>query len=214
MIGLAPKSLEVFQIVSQLFSINDFVLVGGTSISIRLNHRLSEDLDFCKWVPFTNSANGIDAKAIETELKSKFKEVKTNHLDFDQVDFYIKGVKISFFNEVGFKAPDFTPIVIEKNLRTVPLEVIGAMKIKTMFQRNTFRDYYDIFVLLKEGIISIKQLVQISIAYDSKLNNQMILNRLNQWEKVIEEKAFHQLSPKYNFSSKEIGDFIKSLPFS
>jgi len=85
------------------------------------------------------------------------------------------------------------------------------MKIKTMFERNTFRDYYDVFVLLKEGIISIDQLLKSSVLYHKKLNEKMILNRLQRWEQVNEEKGFVHLSPKYNVSVNEIGEFLVKI---
>lgn len=85
------------------------------------------------------------------------------------------------------------------------------MKIKTMFERNTFRDYYDIFALFKEGTISLDQLISSSILYDTRLKEKMILNRLTRWEHVNEEKGFVHLSPRYQVSTKEIGNYFASL---
>ncbi|MFZ6013295.1 MAG: nucleotidyl transferase AbiEii/AbiGii toxin family protein [Bacteroidota bacterium] len=211
MTGLAPKTLAIFDAVSSLYCIQNFVLVGGTGMALQINHRLSEDLDFCKWVPVSNAANGIDIKTIEVELKNKFSEVKTNPLSFDQVDFYARGVKLSFFNEVGYTKPDFEPIKLKENLLSAPLGVIGSMKIKTMFERNVFRDYYDVFVLLKEGVVTIDQLIESSVRYHSKLKKQMIINRLQRWEQVANEKGFAFLKPKYDASAREIGEFLIKL---
>jgi hypothetical protein len=96
--GLAPNTLNVFDKVSNLESIKGFVLVGGTVIALQINHRLSEDLDFCRWVPTTNATNAVSVKEIEAELKNNFENITTNHLSFDQVDFRIDGVKLTFFN--------------------------------------------------------------------------------------------------------------------
>lgn len=211
MIGLAPKTLSIFEAVSTLSCIRNFVLVGGTSIALQINHRLSEDLDFCKWVPISNVTNGIEVTIIEQELKRKFGNIRMNQLSFDQVDFYVLGVKLTFFNEVGFNVPNFEPITFQGNIKGVPLDVSGSMKIKTMFERNTFRDYYDVFVLLIEGIVSIDQLIKSSISNHSKLKEKMIINRLQRWEQVNEEKGFVHLSPKYNVSVKEMGEFFNKL---
>lgn len=62
MTGLAPKTLAIIEAVSSLSCIKDFVLVGGTSISVQLNHRLSEDLDF---------ANGFQFQMLLMALKPK-----------------------------------------------------------------------------------------------------------------------------------------------
>jgi hypothetical protein len=74
-----------------------------------------------------------------------------------------------------------------------------------------FRDYYDVFVLLKEGIVSVDQLIQSSIAYNSKLKEPMIRSRLSQWQKFSEEKAFKQLAPKYDLAIREIGEAISKM---
>ena len=44
--GLRDNTLEVFDKVSQLDCIKDLYLCGGTGISLLLQHRQSEDLDF------------------------------------------------------------------------------------------------------------------------------------------------------------------------
>ena len=184
------------------------MLVGGTGIALQLNHRQSEDLDFCKWVSTSNATNAIEIKTIEFELREKFGNVKTNQLSFDQVDFYVREVKLTFFNEVGYNVPQFKSISLLGNIKSAPLDVVASMKIKTMFERITFRDYYDVYVLLKENVVTIGQLIESSISYHSKLKRQMIINRLERWEQVPDEKEFVQLSPRYNVGAKEIGDFF------
>ena len=208
MTGLAPKTLKIIEAVSTLSCINKFVLVGGTSIAIQINHRLSEDLDFCKWVPTSNVKNGIEVKSIEKELKDKFGSVKTNQLSFDQVDFYTQGVKITFFNEVGYRLPDFHSKRLIGNISYAPLDVLCSMKVKTMFQRSAFRDYYDVFVLLKEDFVTLNELIESSISYDRKLKSSMIIKRLQGWDKFDIDSGFNYLKPKYQFSSKEIGEFF------
>jgi len=39
----------VFEQVSKLNCIKDFILIGGTALALQTGYRLSEDLDFCKW---------------------------------------------------------------------------------------------------------------------------------------------------------------------
>lgn len=47
--GLAPHTSELFERISLLEFIKPFVLVGGTALSLQLNLRQSEDLDFMRW---------------------------------------------------------------------------------------------------------------------------------------------------------------------
>ena len=206
--GLAPKTLKILDRVSALNSIQGFWLVGGTGIAIQVNHRLSEDLDFCKWVPKSNVNNAISVKIIERELLDTFGNVRTNHLSFDQVDFQVEGVKLTFFNEVGLNPPAFEPISYIRNIYGVPLYFHGAMKVKTMFERITYRDYYDLYVLIYEGHMELKDLIIESIRYQPRLDTAMILKRLSAWEMVKEESGFTHLSPKYSIGAEAIGSFF------
>jgi len=211
MIGLASKTEGVIEAVSKLECIKEYVLVGGTAISLQINHRLSEDLDFCKWVNTDKVNDGIKVKTIEAELKANFTTVFTNYLNFSQVDFIINDVKLTFFHEVGYKVPEFERKTLLGNIVLAPLSLLGCMKVKTMFQRNTLRDYYDIFVLLNNGYLTIEELIITSLAYDKKLRRQMIINRLIRWQEIPVEAGFQLLSPKYSISNKEMGEKIMTL---
>lgn len=208
MLGLAPNTLRVFDKVSALESIKGYVLVGGTGIALQINHRLSEDLDFCRWVPKTNSNNAVSVKEIEAELKNNFENVTTNHLSFDQVDFRIDGVKLTFFNEVGLVCPQFSPITYTHNILGVPLLLHGSMKVKTLFDRITYRDYYDLFVLLSEKHVGLDELISAAIQYQPRLKKAMIIKRLSAWEQIKEDSGFPLLLPRYTVNPEEIGHFF------
>ena len=49
MIALAPHTSLLFEKVTQLECIKPFLLVGGTALSLQLETRPSEDLDFMRW---------------------------------------------------------------------------------------------------------------------------------------------------------------------
>jgi hypothetical protein len=209
MTGLAPKTLEVFEEAARLSCIRDFVLVGGTALSLQINHRLSADLDFCKWVNVSNARNGIPYLDIEKELKGSFSAVQTNPIDFDQCDYLVNNeVKFQFFNEVGYSLPSRNSIPLKGNIRIAPILTIGAMKIKTMFQRNAYRDYYDVFAIVKDGHLTFKALLAAGCAYNLKLNTKMVINRLTSHESFHEEEEFGLLTPRYQISSREIGEFF------
>lgn len=71
------------------------------------------------------------------------------------------------------------------------------MKMKAMFERTKFRDYYDLYVQVKEKAVSLSDLIDSSMAYHSRLTRQMIINRLTRWERIDNESSFRHLSPKY-----------------
>jgi predicted nucleotidyltransferase component of viral defense system len=207
--GLAPKTKEVFPSAVQLSCIKDYVLVGGTALAIQINHRLSVDLDFCKWIDTTSAKDGIDFRGIEEELKIKYQKVIPNPIDFNQADFIAGGVKFQFFNEVGHKLPTKETIKGDGNLRIAPIDLIAAMKVKTMFQRTTFRDYYDVFAIVHENHVALDKLIELACIYDKKVNRKLIINRLTRHGSFREEKDFGLLEPKYDVTSEKIGRFFE-----
>ena len=47
--GLAPHTSHIFEAVSALECIKPYLLVGDTALSLQINTRQSEDLDFMTW---------------------------------------------------------------------------------------------------------------------------------------------------------------------
>jgi predicted nucleotidyltransferase component of viral defense system len=47
--GLSKHSLKVLDAIKKSDLLQEYVLIGGTALSLQINNRLSEDLDFCKW---------------------------------------------------------------------------------------------------------------------------------------------------------------------
>ena len=83
------------------------------------------------------------------------------------------------------------------------------MKLFTITVRSAFRDYYDIYSLLKEGY----DLAQ-GVAYAGRFSRHTIHSKTiysillndNYFNKPAE---FALLEPKYDVSAKDIADFIK-----
>jgi Nucleotidyl transferase AbiEii toxin, Type IV TA system len=68
--GLSKEASEVLDSFSTIEALKDYYLIGGTALSLQIHHRLSEDLDFCKWVLDASSAkNAVDPSQFRNELK-------------------------------------------------------------------------------------------------------------------------------------------------
>jgi hypothetical protein len=52
--AVEPITLELLKQLCSLNSLDDFALGGGTNLALRMNHRLSVDLDFFTNSPFRN----------------------------------------------------------------------------------------------------------------------------------------------------------------
>jgi len=206
--GLTEHTKTVLEHISHLDCIKDYILIGGTAIALQINHRLSEDLDFCKW-KITNQKIEVGWPKIEQELLMKFKIEKKDILGFDQVNFIINGVKISFYANNLYFNPVKQPLAIINNIKIPDLITLGAMKLEVMLRRSKFRDYYDIYSLLMNGI-SLKKLIEESVKYSNyQLKRKHIISFISNSQNFIKEKSFDLLNPKYQVSSIEIEELIK-----
>ena len=149
--SLAPHTGEVFEAISRLECIKPFTLVGGTALSLQIEKRQSEDLDFMKWLTKRNEKPEINWPSIKKELESigTIKDYEVGGFDF--VSFNFEGVKLSFYAAPRKEITSMKRIPYLNNLFLADMESIGAMKMEAMLRRAKFRDYYDIYSILKEG---------------------------------------------------------------
>ncbi len=100
--GLADKTNKIFEAFSKLNCLKGYTLIGGTALSLQIGKRLSEDLDFCKWlVSLKKDRPIVDWPVIEKELETVGAIESRNILGFEQVNFIVDGVKVSFIAKQG-----------------------------------------------------------------------------------------------------------------
>ena len=86
---------------------------------------------------------------------------------------------------------------------------IGAMKMEVMMRRSNFRDYYDIYSILKTGI-SIWEMITIAQDYSGhRLKTKNILAILTNGARFKRDERFNQLSPIYQQTAEDIESYIK-----
>lgn len=68
MIALAPHTSLIFERVTNLECIKPYLLVGGTALSLQLETRQSEDLDFMRWRVSKSDRMEVEWRQIEHEL--------------------------------------------------------------------------------------------------------------------------------------------------
>ena len=207
--GLSDEASRVFEPVSKLNCIKEYILIGGTALALQTGHRLSEDLDFCKW-PLPGKSD-VDWPQVLKELSSVFNKIEPDILGFNQVNFYADNTKLSFYSNQLYKSPVKEPIVFLNNISIPKIETIGVMKLEVMLRRSNFRDYYDIYSILKEGI-SLKSMINKATKYSNHiLKIKDILNFISDGNNFRKDKQFDLLKPNYQVSEKEIEVFVKSI---
>ena len=205
--GLTPSINNINESVSTLNSIKDYVLCGGTSLAIQLGHRQSEDLDFMAWRVSKDRKPEVDWPTISKELEEKVGHIDNmDLLGFDQVIFLVRGVKISFY--VSDKlAPAMTTLVYLGNIKLASIEAILAMKLEVMLRRMKFRDYYDVYSIIKNGG-DITLGIDSAIKYSQfRLKRKSIVTMLlsGQFNK---DTNFGQLNPVYDVTEEQMRNFL------
>lgn len=207
--GLAPHTRQVFEAVSGLECIKPYLLVGGTALSLQIGTRQSEDLDFMKWRADKAEKMEVAWFQIEKEL-AKIGEIQQKDiLDIDHVEFLVSGVKFSFYACPKY-SPVSAPVDYLNNLKLADVRSIGAMKMEVMLRRSNFRDYYDIYSILKTGI-PVNDLISLALSYSGhKLKSKNLLAMLTNGNRFTRDAHFEQLEPVYSVTAHEIEEYIKS----
>lgn len=206
--GLAPHTQRIFESVATLECIKPYILVGGTALSIQICTRQSEDLDFMKWRTTKDENPEVDWFHIEKELGTIGEIQSRNLLDIDHVEFVLEGVKLSFYSSPKY-SPVKEPITCLHNLRIADIRSIGAIKMEVMMRRSNFRDYYDIYSILKTGI-PIWEMITIAQDYSGhRLKTKNILAILTNGARFKRDERFNQLAPIYQQTTEDIECYIK-----
>lgn len=206
--GLAPHTQRVFEAVAALECIKPYILVGGTALSLQIGTRQSEDLDFMKWCAAKDERPEVDWSHIEKELSTIGEVQSRNLLDIDHVEFILEGVKLSFYSSPKY-SPVETSVPCLHNLRLADIKSIGAMKMEVMMRRCNFRDYYDIYSILKVGI-PIREMITLALDYSGhRLKSKNLLAMLTNGSRFMRDAHFEQLSPVYQVTTDDIEKYIK-----
>lgn len=207
--GLAPQTSEIFEKISRLECIKPFVLVGGTALSLQLNLRQSEDLDFMRWKQSPKDKLEVGISGIKRELESIGRIESMEIGDFNFVEFVVEGVKLSFYAAPRKAISSMQVIPFKNNLQLADIKSIGAMKMEAMLRRSKFRDYYDIYSILKQGV-DFEEMIEMALEHSGHLlKRKNLLAILTNGERFKKDKSFLALNPVYDISPIDIQEYIK-----
>ena len=147
---LPNTKILLLKMIKNSSFLSKYVLVGGSALTLHICHRKSEDLDF---FTYSNDFDKIEILGFLQKFKSKEIINQTN----EQIDLLLDGVKVTFFNaKWSFLKPKKINMF---NLATI--EQIAAMKVNVLFLRAKYRDYYDMYFLVKQ-CMSLKDIFRVS----------------------------------------------------
>ena len=206
--GLAPHTEKIFKEISLLECVKNYMLMGGTALSLQLNHRHSEDLDFCRWHKTKSERLEVDWYHIQQQL-STVGDTKVILLENTQCDFLVEGVRITFLADNKFKQPEgLRKIHCLNNIYLVDVESIAVMKMEVMTHRNVFRDYYDMYSILKSGVALSDILTKMGKYTFHNLRTRDMLSLLLNAQKPPFDANFTAMLPVYSISFDEMKHFF------
>ena len=125
----------------------EFYLVGGTAIALHIGHRRSIDFDLFKYSP-------IKPKSIIQTISGFGSEYVITRRVTEQINLTIHDVKFTFY-QYPFKINATEKF--EDILRLPNLLDLAALKAYAMGRRSKWKDYVDIYFILKDHF-SIQQI--------------------------------------------------------
>lgn len=120
--------------------LEQFALVGGTNLSLRLGHRRSIDLDLFTSEPF-------DTEALAATLPTVFPRTEVVSKSNIMLFVYIEDVKTDM---VTLPYQWLRPFDVEEDIRFASLPDVAAMKLSAIARLGVKKDFWDIAALLNQ----------------------------------------------------------------
>jgi len=147
-----------------------FALGGGTGLALQLAHRISLDFDFF-------SSAEIPKKLFE-KLSQKI-AIRNVAIDTsDELTFFTKdNIKVTFLY-YPFKT-HYGYCEAESGFRIFPVKEIAVQKAYTIGRRGEYRDYFDLYTILKNDYIGFDELIRSTKkVYGSVFDEKIFLQQL------------------------------------
>jgi len=194
---LLPKTKELLLgMIDNCSFLYKYVLVGDSALTLHICHRKSEDLDF-----FTYDDSFDRREILDFIQKFESKEI-INQTD-EQIDVLLDGVKVTFFNACW----EFLKPQTSENFNLATIEMIAAMKVNVLFLRAKYRDYYDIYFLVKQ-CMGLKDMFKVSEHIVEGVTFKLFAVALVYIDD-IENDNIDYLEPIEKIKKEEIRDFFQ-----
>lgn len=163
---LEALTLEGKKIISKIELTPDFYLAGGTGLALQLGHRISIDFDFFSdKIISADILDTVEKTASDLRLTSKI--IVNNQ---DELTLILGETKLTF---LYYPFPVLLSFVDFNEISVASILEIAAMKAYTLGRRGTFKDYVDIYFIVKNGksleLIANLAIKKYSDAFDTRL---------------------------------------------
>ena len=143
---LSDRQLELLPLMAKFR--REYYLVGGTAIALYIGHRRSIDFDLFKLARLNHKKN------LDRIYTGGYPIMVTRRVE-EQMNLIVNGVKVTFF-QYPFSIQ--TEDNFENMFRLPSLLTLAAMKAYALGRRSKWKDYVDLYFLLK-GHCSLEKVV-------------------------------------------------------
>lgn len=194
-------SKEQLEIINHISEINkNFLLVGGTAISLQIGHRQSIDFDFF-------SDKEFDMDSLKNDLRKYISFDKVLIDKINEFTFISNNVKLTYLY-YPFKITE-NVIQTEYNINIPDIRTLLAMKLYALSRRSKWKDYVDIYFGLK--YLSLDELILKSkYIFENELNEKIIRVQLTYFKDIdYTEEVIYM--PTYDISNQEIKNYLTEI---
>jgi len=191
---LSPNQQELLPLL-KVFK-KEFYLVGGTAIALYLGHRRSIDFDMFKF-------SSIKPKSLVTKISESGFSYDVTRRVTEQLNVTIHNVKFTFY-EYPFQIE--SPTSFEGIVKMPTLIDLAAMKAYALGRRSKWKDYVDLYFILKDHY-TIKQISdRASVIYDQLFSEKLFRAQLSYFADVNFSESIEYLGTPV--PEKEIKEFL------
>ncbi len=191
---LNNEQLELLPLIKEFK--REFYLVGGTAIALYLGHRRSIDFDLFKPTKF-------NSKKITTKIDAHKLHYKVTRNVSEQLNLLINEVKFTFY-EYPFPVPPSN--TFEKIIQLPSLMDLAAMKAYALGRKSKWKDYVDLYFILKDHYNISQISKRASEIYDQLFSEKLFRAQLSYFKDIDYTESVEFLVEPV--SDTEIKDFL------
>ena len=143
---------DLLKNITEVVSIPEYYMIGGTALSLQLGLRESYDFDFCVPKQFNNEVLIEELGTLgEIEIKQNYKGT---------CDVILNGVQVSFFYYPNNVLCEFVKTVEIPKLQMANILDIAIMKIVAIGGRGAKKDFFDLYQIMNKCNIELNTLAE------------------------------------------------------
>ena len=191
---LSPEQIALLPLLKQFK--REFYLVGGTAIALQIGHRRSIDYDLFK-------KGEIRPKSILNKISAAGFNFDITRRVSEQLNITVLKVKMTFFDYPYYVQPS---INFENIIRLPVLLDLGAMKAFAMGRRSKWKDYVDMYFLLRD-FFSVEQIsIRASEIFGQLFSSKLFRAQLTFFDDIDYSETIEYLTTAP--SDEEIKQFL------